>query len=57
MSKKKKESRDNFRNDVFKRDKYRCVMCELQSVRDPEIAKDVLDSHHIIDRNDMPNGG
>lgn len=44
----KKEIRNNFRNAVFKRDKYKCVFCGE--------TKD-LDAHHITDRHEMPNGG
>lgn len=48
MSKKKKLIRKNFRDSVFSRDNNRCVICgETKS----------LDAHHIIDRNNMPNGG
>ncbi len=44
----KKEIRENFRNEVFKRDNYKCVFCN----------KGVdLDAHHITNRNEMPNGG
>lgn len=48
MSKKKK-IRESFRNEVFKRDKYKCKICGRHDVK--------LDAHHITDRNDMPNGG
>src|SRR5690606_29600 len=44
-----------FRNAVFQRDGYRCVMCGHQS--SPEKAEEELDAHHITDRNEMPNGG
>lgn len=46
--KNKKQIRENFRNDVFKRDKYKCVFCDCV---------ENLDAHHITDRNEMPNGG
>jgi hypothetical protein len=47
----KKEMRNDFRNAVFERDGYRCVMCGKTS-------KEVkLDAHHITDRAEMPNGG
>ena len=46
--KKKQLIRHNFREGVFQRDNHKCVFCgETQD----------LDAHHIIDRNDMPNGG
>lgn len=44
----KKDMRNNFRNSVFKRDKYTCVFCN---------EKQNLDAHHITDRHEMPNGG
>ena len=47
MSTKKKQVRENFRNDVFSRDKNCCLMCGIEAV----------DAHHITDRNEMPNGG
>ena len=47
----KKEIRNKFRQDVYKRDKFTCRVCNTK--RD-ELD---LDSHHIIDRNEMPNGG
>jgi 5-methylcytosine-specific restriction endonuclease McrA len=43
----KKKIRDAFRNAVWKRDGYKCVMC----------GKKAVDAHHITDRNDMPWGG
>lgn len=49
MSAKKKEIRETFRNDVFKRDKNRCRICNDSS--------QPLDAHHITDRNLMPHGG
>ena len=47
MSQKKKQVRENFRNEVFSRDKNCCLKCG-------EVA---VDPHHITDRNEMPNGG
>lgn len=44
----KKQVRQNFRDAVFSRDKYKCVFCS--STKD-------LDAHHITDRKEMPNGG
>ena len=52
MSKKKKRIRSNFRDLVFSRDGYKCVMCGA-----PELGIHKLDPHHITDRNFMPNGG
>lgn len=45
---KKKYIRQNFRNEVFQRDNFKCVFCD---------EKDNLDAHHITDRSLMPNGG
>lgn len=47
--KRKKIIRDKFRNEVFKRDGYKCRVCGRNDVK--------LDAHHIEDRNEMPNGG
>lgn len=51
MSNKKNNIRENFRNSVFKRDKYTCKICKTK--RDE---KD-LDAHHITDRSEIINGG
>lgn len=51
MSEKKKLTRANFRDAVFKRDGYKCKMCGWNKELDK------LDSHHITDRTLMPNGG
>ena len=48
MSAKKQEIRENFRNDVFKRDGYICKFCNKT---------EDLDAHHITPRKEMPNGG
>lgn len=55
MSQKKKEVRERFRNEVFKRDKYCCVCCGFKSNK--EKANEELDSHHITDRTEIINGG
>lgn len=49
MSKKKKLIREKFRNDVFKRDGYKCKVCNKKDEN--------LDAHHITDRNIIANGG
>jgi 5-methylcytosine-specific restriction endonuclease McrA len=47
----KKDIRKNFRDSVFKRDKWTCQVCKnKQDIED-------LDAHHITDRSEMPNGG
>ena len=48
----KKETREAFRNAVFKRDGYVCAMCGHKPV-----TIDQLDAHHITDRTYMPFGG
>ncbi len=40
--------RAEFRENVFRRDNYKCVMCK---------SKDGLDAHHITDRKEMPHDG
>ena len=52
----KKEIRERFRNQCFRRDKHRCRMCGFTPPAwDDE--KPPLDAHHITDRNLMPFGG
>jgi len=53
MSNDKKRMRANFREAVFARDKNKCRACGWNLFVDGL----VLDAHHIIDRNLMPNGG
>lgn len=43
----KKKVRENFRNVVFTRDKFKCVFC----------GKPAVDAHHITDRNELEHGG
>ena len=59
MSKKlKKEVRSNFRKSVFERDKYTCQICgHAYSEKDSEPSKGIINAHHIIDRNELQNGG
>ncbi len=40
-------TRDAFREGVFARDKYKCVMCDLPAI----------DAHHILERRLWPDGG
>lgn len=55
MTVRKKQIRQQFRDAVFKRDGYRCVVCGFKST--PEKAEQELDAHHITPRDEMPNGG
>lgn len=41
--------RDKFRNDVFKRDNYKCRICGDSTSK--------LDAHHIVDRSEIISGG
>ena len=50
--KNKQKVREQFRNAVFKRDDYKCIMCGKAMSNDLK-----LDAHHITDRHEMPNGG
>jgi len=45
----KKQVREKFRNDVFKRDKNECAICGDKWSK--------LDAHHITNRNEFENGG
>lgn len=47
----KKDIRENFKREVFKRDKHTCKVCKKKQEE-----KD-LDAHHITDRNEIINGG
>ena len=58
MSKNKKQIRKDFRDAVFKRDKYTCQVCGQKyspNQSSPELK--IVNAHHIIDRNLMDNGG
>jgi hypothetical protein len=56
MSQNKKEIRKKFRDVCLKRDKYACVICGLKA-SSPEEAENIFDVHHIVDRNELANGG
>jgi 5-methylcytosine-specific restriction endonuclease McrA len=43
----KRQIRERFRKEVFKRDHYKCVVCKEMAV----------DAHHIVDRSLWPDGG
>ena len=49
MSSQKKLVRQKFRDATFSRDGNKCRVCGCSDKP--------LDAHHIIDRNEMPNGG
>lgn len=51
MSAKKKQVRQQFRDETFKRDGNKCRVCGKA------FPAAVLDAHHITDRTEMPNGG
>lgn len=51
----KKDIRKNFKQSVLKRDKCTCRVCNKKYTQDE--TDDMLDAHHITDRNEMPNGG
>lgn len=55
MGSEKKLIRKNFRDACYKRDGFRCAMCNMKSSKDK--AEQELDAHHITDRNLLPNGG
>lgn len=55
MSKEKKLIRQQFRDACFKRDNYRCAMCDMKFSK--EKAEQELDAHHVTDRNLLPYGG
>jgi predicted restriction endonuclease len=46
--KKKHKVRAQFRVAVYSRDNFCCKLCDCS---------EMLDSHHITDRSEMPNGG
>lgn len=47
----KKQIRAKFRREVFSRDDFKCVYCHVLG------DESTLDAHHIINRNNMPDGG
>lgn len=49
----KKKIRELFRISVFERDEYKCRVCK----KIPTATEQILDAHHITDRNLLPNGG
>jgi 5-methylcytosine-specific restriction endonuclease McrA len=55
MGANKKIIRKLFRDACYKRDGFRCAVCNMKSSL--ENAEKELDAHHITDRNLLPNGG
>jgi 5-methylcytosine-specific restriction endonuclease McrA len=55
MSNEKQMIRKAFRDACYRRDGFRCAMCNFKSSKDR--AEQELDAHHITDRNLLPNGG
>ena len=54
----KKDVRADFRNAVFSRDHYSCVVCGKKwSPADAAPALGRMNAHHITDRSLMPGGG
>ena len=51
----KKIIRKFFRDACFKRDGFRCAVCNMKSSKD--MAEQELDAHHISDRSTMIAGG
>lgn len=52
------QTRAQFRELVFKRDRYTCRVCGkvwAKGDADPELKR--INAHHITDRHDIPNGG
>lgn len=50
------KTREEFRNEVLKRDNFKCVICKKNGVFDNEIITN-LEVHHIIDRKQFTDGG
>lgn len=50
----KKQIRKQFRDLVFKRDKFCCRICGKRDTITPE---ESFDAHHITNRNEFENGG
>jgi len=57
MGTSKKQVRAAFRRAVYERAQYRCQGPGCSVVATATTAEEVLDAHHITDRNWLPNGG
>ena len=54
----KQDVRADFRNAVFTRDRYTCVVCGKKwSSADADPALGRVNAHHVVDRHEFPNGG
>lgn len=54
----KKQIRKQFRDAVFKRDKYTCQICgQVYSEKESDPSLSIINAHHITDRNLLDNGG
>jgi 5-methylcytosine-specific restriction endonuclease McrA len=54
----KKDVRAAFRDAVFARDRYTCVVCGKRwtpADADPSLRR--INAHHVVDRHEFPNGG
>lgn len=54
----KKDIRRQFRDAVFERDHYTCLVCGKEwtpADADPNLHR--INAHHITDRSEMPHGG
>ena len=50
----KKEIREKFKREVFKRDNYTCKVCKkVYGIENSNL----LDAHHIVDRSEIISGG
>lgn len=50
-------TRDEFRENVFARDRGRCVLCRAHGRATPAVDSHHIISHHIIERRLFPDGG
>ena len=58
MSANKNNIRSTFRESVFSRDSYTCRVCGKKwSPEDASPSLKRINSHHIVDRRELPNGG
>jgi 5-methylcytosine-specific restriction endonuclease McrA len=58
MSLSKKKIRQEWRLSVFERDFFQCKKCNPKARKKPMvIVYAEIDAHHIVDRNEIPDGG